>query len=104
MEKTDLLVSTTNRNLERKILIFGFEIFDTLIIAIVLSTLNFLFKNISYKIPIIWGGTFLFSLILYFSKRNKPENFLIHKIRYWFNPAIFYAGSFDLKQTPYIKK
>lgn len=103
MKDEGLLVSTSNRNLERKIKIFGFEIFDLLILGIVLAILNLIFKSTSLQMPIVWGGTLIFGLVLYFTKKNKPENYLLYKLQYWFRPATYYASSFDLQQKPYLK-
>lgn len=99
-----LLISTSNRNLERKLKIFGFEVFDLLILAMVLSGLNLFLKGIQLQTPIVWGGTLLFGGVLYFSKKNKPENFLLFKLRFWLRPASYFANAFDLDQLPYMRK
>lgn len=99
-----LLVSDGGRNLERHIKIFGFEIFDLLVIFSTLSVLHLFLGQTVLRIPVVWGGTALLALTLFVTKRNKPENYLLHKIRYWFRPAVFYATSFDLECRPYIRR
>ena len=104
MDKETLLVSPSNRNLERKIRLFGFEIFDLLILSGCLSLFNIAFKGIPYQMPLVWGVTGLCALLIFFTKRNKPENYLLYKVRYWFSPAVFYATGFDLKMIPYLER
>ena len=92
------------RQLEAPLKLFGFEIFDLLIIFLNLSVLNLLFGNTEVKYPIVWGVTIILGGVLYFSKRNKPENYLLHKIEYLRTPASFSAGIPDSKYIPYFKK
>ena len=100
---SERLVTIANRNLTRSTTIFGFEIFDILIIFLTLSILNFFFGQSSLKIPVVWGGSGFLAALLYFTKRNKAENYLVFKLRYWMRPGVYYATSFDLKGKAYIK-
>ena len=89
-----LLRSSIHRELEFKMKIFGFEVFDLIISLIVGSVCNlFGFPTIlSLFLPL----TFL--AILFFSKRNKPENYLKHLIKYHLTPGFYLAGEeFTLK-------
>lgn len=99
----NLLTSTTNRQLQRSIKLAGFEIFDLLVIFSYLSVFSLLLGSSSLKIPIAWGGAVFIALLLFFTKRNKPENYLIHKLRFWLKPGTYYANSFDLEFQKYIK-
>ena len=101
-ETNSVLISHCNRNLERKVKIFGFEIFDLLLLGIVLAVLNITFKMSNYSFFISWGGTVLMGSLLYITKRNKPENFLLHKLQYWFRPRVYFAGIFDVNQKGYV--
>jgi hypothetical protein len=83
--------SGVSKCLEKKLSIFGFEIPDLLAIFLTLSILNFVFGQTSLKFPLVWFPTILLSLALYFGKRGKPENYLIHWLRFQIAPGIFSA-------------
>lgn len=99
-----LLVSQTNRQLQRSIKIVGFEIFDLLIIFSYLSLMSLLLGSSSLKTPIAWGGAVLIAIVLFITKRNKPENYLVHKIRYWLKPGTYFASPFDIEFQRYLTK
>lgn len=99
----DLLTSKTNRQLQRSIKLAGFEIFDLLIIFSFLAIFSFLLGSSSLKIPIAWGGAALIAIVLFITKRNKPENYLIQKLRYWLRPGTYFANSFDTEFQKYVK-
>ena len=93
-----------SRQLEAPLKLFGFEIFDLLIIFLNLSILNLIFSHTSFKYPVVWGSTLVLALVLYFSKKNKPPNYLLHKIEHLRKPSTFSAGVPDFNYTPYIKE
>lgn len=99
----ELLVSQTNRQLDRTVKIAGFELFDLFIIFSLLSVLSLLLGGSPFKIPIAWGGSATVAIILFFTKRGKAPNYLINKLRYGLRPGIYYARSFDLEFQRYFK-
>jgi hypothetical protein len=80
-----------HRCLDKRLLIFGFEVTDLFIIALILSLLSTVLGRFSGKIFLIWFPTILVAAILRLSKRGKPENFLLHWIRFQVGPASFSA-------------
>lgn len=77
--------------LDKKLLILGFEIPDVLAIFLLLSILNFLFGQTHYKLFLIWLPVVLLAVGLHFGKKGKPDQFLIHWIRFYFRPGYFSA-------------
>lgn len=86
-----LKTTPVSRSLERKLLLFGFEALDALLIFMVLSVLNLLFGKTGLKIPLVWLPTATLALILRLGKRGKPERFLVHWLRFQFKPGIYSA-------------
>lgn len=77
--------------LDKKLILFGYEIFDIIAIFLVLSILNFIFGSTNWKLLFVWLPTILLALILRYGKRGKPEKYLIHLIRFQFRPGTYSA-------------
>lgn len=77
--------------LDKKLVMFGFEVFDLLAIFLLLSILNFIFGESSFKLLFVWLPTVLVACILRYGKRGKPEKYLIHWIRYQIKPGVYSA-------------
>ena len=80
-----------SRCLDKKMILFGFEVPDLLAIFLVLSILNFMFGGTDLKIFLVWIPSLALAGLLRFSKRGKPENYLIHWARYQIRPGIISA-------------
>lgn len=89
-----LKTSEVYRCLDKKALVFGFEIVDLLAVFLVLSVLNFMFRGLPYKFFITWVPALSLALFLRLGKAGKPENYLLHLVRYYFTPLVF--SSFPL--------
>lgn len=100
----NLLTSKVPRALETKTKLFGFELSDLLIVFLYLSITNLAFGMTRLKGPIVWGGTLALSGVLYFLKRNKPENYLQEFGEFYRKPSIFTAGLSDSEYQPYLLK
>lgn len=94
-----LLTSPTPRTLENKLKLLGFELLDLLLIFLYLSISNLLFGQTSFKLPLVWIGTLILTIILYFVKKDKPENYIGDALSNLINPNIFSA---NLSQKNYI--
>ncbi|MBI2026384.1 MAG: hypothetical protein HYS98_01005 [Deltaproteobacteria bacterium] len=101
--KEQPLISSCNRNLERAVKIFGFEIFDLLFLGICLAVLHIFTDGIKYGGFLSWIISAFIAISLYFTKKQRPENFLLYKIKYLLIPPTYFATSFDLKFKPYLK-
>ena len=77
-----LKATPISRCLDRRLQIAGYEIPDLLAIFFLLSILNFLFGRTDMKLLLVWGPTALLATLLRLGKRGKPENYLLHWIRF----------------------
>lgn len=102
----DLKTTEVSRCLDKKMMIMGFEVPDLLVIFLTMSVLNFLFGSTSVKWLLVWLPSIALASIIKWSKRGKPDNYLIHWLRYQIKPGIlsaFKEPSTDLP-SPLIKK
>lgn len=86
-----LKVTEVSRCLDKKMTIMGFEIPDLLMIFLTVSILNFLFGSSSIKWLLVWLPNLTLALLLRYAKRGKPDNYLIHWIRFQGKPHIIKA-------------
>lgn len=91
----DLLVTKVPRALEMKSKLFGFELPDLLLIFMNLAATNFVFGATSFRYPLVWGTTLGLALLLFFTKRGRPDNYLQHLGEYFFTSAYKAAGCPD---------
>ena len=88
--------------------ILGFELQDLLLVMIFASIMNvlcsgtFLYFYMTYLLPA------LAALVLLFIKRNNPDGYLIHLIRFYLRPGVFSAGAtpknYSKLQSKFIKE
>ncbi len=81
----------TSQSLEKKLLIIGFEVPDILAIFILLSILNFVFGDTNYKLLFVWGPTILTAITLRIGKKGKPDNYLMHFVKFYTQPKYLSA-------------
>ncbi len=86
-----LKATPLSKCLDKKLLIFGFEIPDLLAVFLLLSGLNFFFGSSGYTLFLVWAPPTLLALIIRFGKRGKADNYLIHLLRYKFTPGVYPA-------------
>lgn len=79
--------------LDKKTMIFGYEVPDLLVIFLTLSLLNLVFSAGSLKIPLVWIPTVALAATLRIAKRGKPDNYLVHWIRFQVRPKELSAFS-----------
>lgn len=77
--------------LDKKLLIAGYEIPDVLAIFISLSVLNFLFASTGMKLLLVWLPTLALAIVLRVGKKGKPDNFLVHWVKYQLRPKYLSA-------------
>jgi len=77
-----LEVSQVNRSLERKTMILWLELIDVFIIVTTTSVLNLLFGQTTLKTYLVYLPALILTVTLILTKRGKPENFLLHFLRY----------------------
>lgn len=84
----ELKMTEVSRCLDKKMMIMGFEVPDLLIIFLTMSILNFLFGTTSLKWFFVWLPSASLALTIRLTKRGKPDNYLIHWLRYQIKPGI----------------
>ena len=77
--------------LDKRLLVFGFEIVDVFAIVFTLSVLNFVFGQTGFKFALVWLPTLILATILRLGKKGKPDNYLIHWIRFQIKPGTYAA-------------
>lgn len=80
-----------SRCLDKKLLFFGYELPDVLIIFMFLAVLNLAFGQSNYKITLVWLPAASLAIALRIAKRGKPDNYLLHLIRFKIKPRILSA-------------
>jgi hypothetical protein len=83
--------SPVSQCLDRRLTIAGFEVLDLLAIFLVLSVLNLLFSGTTAKVFLVWLPTAALAVTLRLGKRGKPDNFLVHWLRFQIEPGLLSA-------------
>jgi hypothetical protein len=86
-----LKVTQVSQCLEKRLEFWGFEIPDLLFILGVLSVLNFLLGALKWKIFYVWIPTGILAALLRLTKHGKPDNYLVHKIKFFIQPKVLNA-------------
>lgn len=98
-----LKTSEVFRCLEKKTLVFGFEVFDLFIVFLFLAALNFLFQGAPYKFFFTWGPAAALAAFLRWGKAGKPENYLLHLARAYFSPVVWSAFPMAKQRVRFVK-
>jgi len=89
--------SKVHRNLDGAIKVMGLEAPDLILVLMVAAVMNLFFGQTSLVLITVFGIPLLLLFTLYFGKKGKPENYLIHLVRYLVTPRFFSAGENSLK-------
>ena len=73
--------------------IVGLEIHDLLFVLLTASVMNLIFGRTRLALYLVFLLPGLMAVGLFFAKRNKPERYLIHLLRYTLSPGFFSAGA-----------
>lgn len=92
------------RCLEKKTLVFGFEMLDLFFVFLTLAFLNLLFKEMPFKFFLTWGPAILLAGFLRIAKQGKPDNYLLHWIRAKTAKPILSAFPLAKKRTSFSKR
>lgn len=99
-----LKTSEVYRCLEKKTLVFGFEILDLFLVFAALAILNLLFGKLPYKFFLTWGPALALGAFLRIAKRGKPDNFLAHWLKFQFAPGVLSAFSLAPRRRRFLTK
>jgi hypothetical protein len=102
----EIRTTPVSKCLDKKMIVFGFEVPDLLAIFLTLSILNFLFGTTSFKLVLVWLPSIALALVLKYSKRGKPDNYLVHWLRFQLRPGHLSAfkDATDWALPPRLKK
>lgn len=89
----DLKVTQVSKCLDKKMMIMGFEVPDLLFIFLSMSILNFLFGSTNLKWLFVWLPSLSLALTVRLTKRGKPDNYLLHWLRFQIKPGVLSAFS-----------
>ena len=84
--------SIVHRGLNVKMKIGSLEALDLIICLILMASLNWVMGKTSLGPWIAFGVPGLLLLGLYIGKRNRPDDFLLHLIRYYLTPGFYSAA------------
>lgn len=96
----DLKVTPVSKCLDKKMMILGFEIPDLLFIFLTMSVLNFLFGSTSLKWLFVWLPSLSIATVIRLTKRGKPDNYLVHWLRFQIKPGVLSAFSDPSQDIP----
>ena len=96
--------SKVSKSLDKKLKIAGYEVPDILAMFLMLSILSFIFSEAQYKFLITWGPVAVFAIILRIGKRGKPDNYLVHLVRFLARPKYFCSFESAASKPIQVKK
>ena len=79
-------LTAVNKSLDKKLKILGFEVPDILLIFLFIGLMNFIIQDGSDKVFYVWIPGVVLAIVLRIFKRNKPDNFLVHWVRFHILP------------------
>lgn len=89
----DLKTSTIHRRLETHIKIVGMDLFDLLFVLLFSAVMNLIFGSSAIGIFMVFVVPAIFAMALFLTKRNRPEQYLLHLLRFHLMPGYFSAGA-----------
>jgi hypothetical protein len=99
-----LKTSQVYRCLDKKMLVFGFEIADLFAIFLFLAFLNFFLRGVPYKFFFTWVPAMALAVFLRLGKAGKPENYLLHWARFKMSPFVLSAFPLAPRRIRFIAK
>lgn len=81
-----------HRKLDAKFKVGGIEATDLLAVLIVGAVMNLIFGRLSIGPLFVFGVPAVLFSALYFGKRDKPDGFLIHFLKFHLSPGELHAG------------
>ncbi len=100
----ELKSTSVSKCLDKKMMIMGFEIPDLLVIFLTISILNFLFGSTGMKFILVWFPSIALVLTIRLTKRGKPDNYLLHWLRFQMKPGIISAFAEPTNSEPILSK
>jgi len=95
-----ILQSPVYKNINKKTQIFGFELFDCFLVLSAFAILNFILGGSLFS----WIISGCVGLILYYGKKDKPENYLLDSLQFMASQKVFSASAPDFEWKSYFKE
>jgi hypothetical protein len=90
--------------LDKRLMILGFEVPDLLAILVLLSALQLFLGDLGNQLILVWLPSVVLALTLWIGKRGKPENYLIHWVRFQLKPGRLSAFEQATRFEPYLTR
>lgn len=87
-----LRTSIVHRKLDAKFKIGGIDATDLLAVLLTAATMNLFFGQVAFGPIFIFGLPSVLFCALYFGKRGKPDDYLVHALKYYLSPGELWAG------------
>lgn len=84
--------STVHRKLDARLKILGFEVMDLIAVLTFAAVNNLIWGRSSLAPLFVLVLPMIGAIVLYTVKRNRPEGFLIHWLRYISTPGLYSAA------------
>lgn len=92
--------TSVSKCLDKKMVLFGFEVLDLLAVFLVLSILNLVFGQMPFKWLFVWLPSISLACLLRWGKRGKPDKYLVHWIRFQIKPGVYSAFRESISEEP----
>lgn len=96
--------SQVHRNLDGQLKIMGLEAPDLILVLMIAAIMNLFFGETRLMLLMVFGLPSLLLAVLYFGKKDKPENYLIHLAKYLTTPGFYSAGVLATNETKMKKR
>ncbi|MBX9768805.1 MAG: type IV conjugative transfer system protein TraL [Bdellovibrionales bacterium] len=87
-----LKTSTVHRKLDAKLKIAGLEVMDLIAVLLLAAVSNLIFGGMKLAPVFVLILPSTLAAVLYVAKRDRPEGFLLHLLRYWTTPGLYSAA------------
>jgi hypothetical protein len=85
--------STVHRRLDSKVKIVGLELYDLLFVLLFAAVMNLIFGQTAIGTLMVFIIPLVMAAILFLVKRNKPDGFLVHFLKFHLESGFLSAGS-----------
>ena len=89
----ELKTSRVHRALEAKIKIAGMEASDLFLVLILANFMELILGHTQLRGIFVFVLPLILTALLFWTKRGKPENYLLYLIRYHCSPSKYSAGA-----------
>ncbi|PIP89074.1 MAG: hypothetical protein COW01_15935 [Bdellovibrionales bacterium CG12_big_fil_rev_8_21_14_0_65_38_15] len=84
--------SIIHRKLDSKLKIVGLEVHDLLFVLLFAAIMNLIFGQTTLGFYLVFVVPLLMAFVLFITKRNKADGYLIHLIRFYVDSGKYSAG------------